>query len=144
MERVELPATVESIEAFRSLVAGVATTRGITGIPQGMLLMALEELLTNIVYYAYPPDAPGVIAVEIDPGDRDLVMRVRDRGAPFDMTQKPEPDLSLGVDDRPVGGLGVFLVRKVMEEVRYERLGDENVLHLHFRPKAADGEHTAP
>ena len=94
------------------------------------LNLALEEAATNSVMYAY--DAPEVGPVYISVSVRDGVVKmvVEDRGKPFDPTQKKDPDLTLPGEERPIGGLGIFLVKKLMDDVVYERKDGRNILTM--------------
>ena len=92
------------------------------------LALVLEEVLTNVIRHGYGPGAEGriVLSAEIDHGR--LRLEVRDQARPFDPFSAAPPDLEADVADRPVGGLGIFLVLRLMDRVEYRRQGDENVL----------------
>lgn len=93
--------------------------------------LALEEIFTNIVKYAYDDDAGHLIHVIIGQKGKDaLVIRFEDDGQPFDPTQARDPDLDLPVEERPVGKLGVFIVKKIMDSMAYERVEGKNILTL--------------
>ena len=90
--------------------------------------LALEEAVVNVMNYAYPGRS-GQVLVEYEKTDK-AVFTITDSGIPFDPTQQAEADTSLSAEERPIGGLGIFLVRQLMDEVRYERIDDKNVLTL--------------
>jgi sigma-B regulation protein RsbU (phosphoserine phosphatase) len=90
--------------------------------------LALEEAVVNVMNYAYPGRS-GQVLVEYEKTDK-AVFTITDSGIPFDPTQQEEADTSLSAEERPIGGLGIFLVRQLMDEVRYERIDDKNVLTL--------------
>ena len=95
--------------------------------------LALEETVTNVMLYAYPGKSGHVFVefVENYAGeDRELVFTIMDCGIPFDPTKQAEADTTLSVEERPIGGLGIFLVRQLMDEVSYRREDDQNVLTL--------------
>jgi serine/threonine-protein kinase RsbW len=92
--------------------------------------LALDEVLTNIVSYAYDDAAAHQIVVRLAVSEDRLVVEVEDDGKPFDPLSVEEPDLAMAAEDRPVGGLGLSLVRRLMSELGYERRGDRNVLVL--------------
>ena len=92
--------------------------------------LALDELVANVVSYAYPESQPGKVRIEARLRGRMLTLVLTDRGRPFDPTAVEEPDITLDVEDRPIGGLGIFLVRQVMDDVQYRRRDDKNVLTL--------------
>lgn len=107
-----------------------------SGIPSARLLrveMALEEMLLNVMDHSRP-DGSGRIELHVGPDTETgrWCAELRDDGPPFDPLAAPEPDLEAGVEQRPVGGLGIHLVRQTCDLVRYERQGGQNVLLLCF------------
>ena len=94
------------------------------------LNLALEEAVTNVILYAYPDGADGLVDVEAILKDHTIEFIITDSGVPFDPTAAPEADITLPVDERPIGGLGIYLVRQLMDEIRYQRLGDKNILSM--------------
>ena len=94
------------------------------------LNLALEEAVTNVIMYAYPKGSQGLVDLEAIVRKDSLVFILSDSGKPFDPTSAPEADISLDVEDRPIGGLGIFLVRQLMDVIQYQRDGDKNVLTL--------------
>jgi anti-anti-sigma factor len=103
------------------------------GLPLGLVFdtnLALDEVLTNIISYAYDDHAEHVIVVRLRV-DRDrFIVEVEDDGRPFDPLSTDEPDMAVPVDERRVGGLGLSLVRRLMTELEYERRDDHNVLTM--------------
>lgn len=101
------------------------------GLPQELNMpinLALEEAVSNVMLYAYPGKS-GQVLVECDKSDK-LVFTITDSGVPFDPTQQEEPDVTQNLDERPIGGLGIFLVRQIMDDIRYERKDNKNILTL--------------
>lgn len=94
------------------------------------LNLVLDEAVANVVNYAYPE--PGhELQVKMDKVDDQLVVQIVDQGVPFDpTTESKTPDITLSVEERPIGGLGIFLIKEMMDVVEYERQGDSNVLTL--------------
>lgn len=102
-------------------------------LPAGSLVpinLVLEEALSNVIFYAYEDESRHEIRIDFEYADNQLDVTIIDRGKPFDPTQKEDPDIDLPVEERPIGGLGIFLIRKIMDEVSYERLGEENILRM--------------
>ena len=91
--------------------------------------LALEETVSNVMLYAYP-DKNGSVWVEFVKMPDAIIFTVSDTGVPFDPTQKPEADITLSVEERPIGGLGIYLMRQLMDEVYYERIDNKNILTL--------------
>jgi serine/threonine-protein kinase RsbW len=94
------------------------------------LNLVMEEALTNVIFYAYEVGSKNEIQIDFGLIGNQLDIKITDSGKPFDPTNKPDPDISLSVEDRPIGGLGIFLIRKIMDEVSYERVGQHNVLQM--------------
>lgn len=90
--------------------------------------LVLEEAISNIIFYAFDDTLVHLIGLEFRLENDTLSMILIDGGKPFDPTQKEDPDTSLSVEDRPIGGLGIFLIKKMMNEVRYERINGKNQL----------------
>ena len=93
--------------------------------------IALDEILANICHYAYAPGTGTVeVCVDHDEENRTAEITFRDRGVPFDPLQKEDPDTTLTAEQREIGGLGIFLVRKTMDAMKYRREGGFNVLTI--------------
>lgn len=93
--------------------------------------IALDELFSNICYYAYG-GALGKAYVSIDalPNNEGVSITLEDEGVPFDPLAQEEPDVTLGADERSIGGLGIFLVRRTMDDMRYEYADGRNKLTI--------------
>ncbi len=96
------------------------------------LRLALEEAMVNVVNYAYPKGETGKINLKVkyEPQESTLRFELTDSGKPFDPTTAKDADISLGVEERPVGGLGIFLIKKCMDEVTYKRENGMNRLMM--------------
>ena len=92
--------------------------------------LALEEAVTNVISYAYPPGTQEKVNLEAVLEDRTLRFTLTDRGMFFDPTTVPEADTTASLEDRRIGGLGIHLVRSIMDTVTYKRLDGKNVLTL--------------
>lgn len=94
------------------------------------LNLALEEAVSNVMLYAYPEGTEGLVEVEAAIlGDR-LEFKVSDSGVAFDPTVARAPDLAADLKDRPIGGLGIFLVKRIMDQVTYTRENGKNILSM--------------
>lgn len=94
------------------------------------LNLALEEALSNVIFYAYEKGTENQISLEFSLKGKEMTVVISDEGKPYDPTQKEDPDLNLPVEDRPIGGLGIFLIRQIMDEVKYSREDRKNRLTL--------------
>ena len=92
------------------------------------MYLVLEEILTNIIKYSYNDGLEHEIVVEIDNDADSLQFRVEDDGNPFDPTKFYNPDVEKNFDDRQIGGMGIHLIRSLMDEVKYEFTQGRNIL----------------
>ena len=131
MHRIRLSAELKNLEDFLSVLREYAQGQEFPAKRIREIELAAEEALVNIFQYAYPEGQPGEVSMEYGlDAEQKLVISFRDRGDAFDPTSTAEPDLSSDVQDRPVGGLGLFFIHSMMDEVSFVREGDENVLTL--------------
>lgn len=100
----------------------------------GMSLnLVLEEAFTNVVQYAYTDDNKHDIDLLMEKAEDELTITIIDDGQAYDPTKKTDPDINLAAEDRPIGGLGIFLIKKTMDDVAYERKNDKNHLIMKKR-----------
>jgi serine/threonine-protein kinase RsbW len=135
-----LPAQLDSVRELKESVKEMGLAVGLTEDVLLRIELALEEILVNIVSYAYSEqEQPGWVEVNCrTEGAAGLTLQVRDAGRPFDPLELSQPDLDIPLAEREVGGLGVFLVRKMADRLRYERRAGVNILTLGFdSPKPA-------
>lgn len=94
------------------------------------LNLVLEEAVSNIILYAYPKQMGKEISIMADKNDNILVFTLTDTGKEFDPTEVPDVDISLSAEERSIGGLGIFLIKNIMNEVEYQRVEGRNVFTL--------------
>ena len=94
------------------------------------LNLVLEEAVVNIINYAYPKEEHESIYLSARLQDASIVLVLTDTGKEFDPTMVPDADISLSAEERQIGGLGIFLIRQIMNEVKYERIEGKNILTL--------------
>lgn len=92
--------------------------------------LALDELFTNIISYGFKDDDEHVITVTLTPEKEELCLCIEDDGMPFNPIDFETPDVSCSVEECKIGGLGIHIMKKLMDDVCYERCGDKNVLNL--------------
>lgn len=129
-KRLTLQNNIEEVSLLPSFVEDVVKASKLDPEVTGSLNLALEEAVVNVINYAYPEGTAGEVIIDAAATDTALSFTLSDGGKPFDPTARKEPDLNAGVEDRPIGGLGIHLVRQIMDNVRYERRGEKNVLIL--------------
>ncbi len=126
---IALPAKLENLEGWVKSVSDCAEFQGFDRKRIREIEVAAEEALVNICNYAYPEKKGDVeVICEID-GNR-FIIEIIDSGIPFDITSLPDPDITADADKRKIGGLGAFLIKKMVDEVRYRREKDQNILNL--------------
>lgn len=94
------------------------------------LTLVMEEAVVNVINYAYPKEEHEKIYVSARLHGGSIIMVIADNGKEFDPTLAPEADITLSAEERPIGGLGIFLIRNIMNEVKYERIEGKNILTL--------------
>jgi anti-sigma regulatory factor (Ser/Thr protein kinase) len=94
----------------------------------GVIRLVTEELVVNIADYAYPDGVNDFLDVEIERDEKYITLRFRDGGVPFNPLEQPPPDISLPMEQRRIGGMGLLIVMKKMDAVAYEYTDDKNVL----------------
>ena len=90
--------------------------------------LALDEILTNIISYGYDDSAEHEIAVQLTLDDRELFMEITDDARPFNPAEAPTPNVAAPLQDKPLGGLGIHLVRTLMDRLEYRREHERNIL----------------
>jgi serine/threonine-protein kinase RsbW len=133
LKSLTLPAVAASISAFGEFVRQGALAAGVAEGELGKLDLVLEEVLINVARYAYSPPGSGEVEVRhAAAGKGKLRVEIIDSGRVFNPLDADPPDLSRGLAERPIGGLGVFLVKNMVESIDYRRENGQNVLSFNF------------
>ncbi|MBR1635471.1 MAG: ATP-binding protein [Lachnospiraceae bacterium] len=129
MEELTLDAKVEHLDQVLALVDGLLEKRDCPMKTQMQIDVAVEELFVNIANYAYTPQT-GQATVRARLLDEPSAIEVTliDSGMPYNPLAKEDPDITLPVEERPIGGLGIYMVKKSMDKVHYEHKDGQNVL----------------
>ena len=125
-----LPNDVNAVPQLASFVDDVCEQLDIDPSTNMSLNLALEEAVVNVMKYAYPEGTKGEVHIDAKASDKRLRITITDSGIPFDPTAQREADTSLSVEERPIGGLGIYLVRQLMDSINYNRVDGKNVLTL--------------
>lgn len=134
MKALRLPATMENLSNLMRFVTDLLTKNGFPEQRALEIEMAAEEVLVNIIRYAYSEGSPGDVELRGRAVSEDeFMLEFEDGGVPFDPTSIPPPDVNLSLSRREPGGLGFFLVRKMVNEVRYRRERNRNILTFLIR-----------
>jgi serine/threonine-protein kinase RsbW len=139
MNPMTVPATLDSLGAIADYVMAAATSAGLDKRASYSLRLAVDEIVTNIIVHGYADAGlQGTLELSADIDDRTLKVTIEDSGVAYDPHQAPVPDTSLPLEERPIGGLGVYLALKSVDEFLYERVGDRNrstfKMHLSSAP----------
>ena len=127
---ITLPNDVHQLPQLADFVNGVCEDMGFDTSTTMQMNLAIEEAVVNVMNYAYPPGTKGDVQIEAQANDLRLKFIISDYGTPFDPTAKEVVDTTLSVEERPIGGLGIHLVRQLMDSINYERLDGQNILTL--------------
>ena len=121
---------IGQISRLSKFISDIATTRELDEDLAMNINLAMEEAVTNSIMYAYPEGTRGEIEVEARVDDNTIEFTISDNGMEFDPTARPEPDINARAEERPIGGLGIFLVKNIMDSVSYTREKNTNILRL--------------
>lgn len=127
---ITLSNNIDEVPQLAEFVDEFCETIGVDMSIAMSLNLALEEAVVNVMEYAYPAGTKGNVNIEAKANDQRLKFVITDWGTPFDPTAKTEVDTTLSAEERPIGGLGIHLVRQIMDSINYERTDGKNVLTL--------------
>ena len=128
--RIVLPNDVQEVPQLAAFVDEVCEQLGFDMSATMQMNLALEEAVVNVMNYAYPAGTKGEVCIEAEAESDTLMFTIIDSGIAFDPTEKDEVDTTLSAEERQIGGLGIYLVRQLMDDVEYERRDGRNILKL--------------
>lgn len=128
-DEVRVTAHIEALDAVMDWVAEKLEENACPNKIQNQIAVVTEELFVNICNYAYG-GSRGEAVIRFAVHNRTIFMQFEDSGIAFDPLQHEGPDIGAGIDDRPIGGLGIYITKKWMDWVGYERINEKNVLTL--------------
>ena len=131
MKELTIDATVENISRVTAFVDEQLEVLACPLKAQMQIDIAIDELFGNIANYAYNPQTgPATVRVEILQNPLSVVISFIDNGMPYDPLAKEDPDITLSTEEREIGGLGIYLVKKSMDEITYEYKEGQNILRI--------------
>lgn len=131
MKQLKVKADVSLLDQVLSFTDAVLEEAGCSSKAKIQIDVAVEELFVNIAHYAYPSgDGEAVIYVDANASSKEVQITFEDEGIPYDPLKNEDPDITLSVEDRPIGGLGIFMVKKSMDDVSYEYSDGKNRLTI--------------
>lgn len=125
-----LPNDVDTIPQLNEYIDCICEENGIDMEIAMSLNLAIEEAVVNVMSYAYPDGAQGEVKIESAVAPNQITFVITDNGIPFDPTAKEDVDVTLSAEERPIGGLGIHLIRQIMTHISYERKDGKNILTL--------------
>ena len=131
MKELTIAATVENIEVVTDFVNQQLELLECPMKAQMQIDIAIDELFSNIAHYSYNPEiGQATVRVEVVENPLAVTITFIDNGVPYDPLSKENPDLTLSAEERQIGGLGIYLVKKSMDEITYEYKDGQNILSI--------------
>ena len=131
MKELRLAATVENIETVTDFVNEQLEALDCSMKVQTQIDIAIDEIFGNIAHYAYNPEVgDATVRVEVTEDHVAVVITFIDNGIPYDPLAKEDPDTTLSADERAIGGLGIYMVKKSMDDITYEYKDGQNILKI--------------
>ena len=131
INKITLPNDIDTIPSLAEFIDQECEEAGVDMGTTMQMNLAVEEAVVNVMNYAYPKGTTGTVEIGCVITDTNITFTVTDSGVAFDPTAKSDVDTTLDVEERPIGGLGIHLVRQIMDSIAYERTADgHNVLTM--------------
>ncbi|MCM1468202.1 MAG: ATP-binding protein [Alistipes sp.] len=131
MKELTVDAVLESIPVITEFVDSQLEQFGCSMKAQVQIDIAIDELFSNIVHYAYHPEiGPATVRVEVVEEPLSVIITFIDQGVPYDPLSRDDPDVTLSAEEREIGGLGIYIVKKNMDEITYEYKDGRNILKI--------------
>ena len=131
MKEISIAATIENIEVVTDFVNEELEALDCPMKAQMQIDVAIDELFSNIAHYAYSPEVgDATVRVEVVEDPLSVIITFIDKGVPYDPLAKADPNVTLSAEEREIGGLGIFMVKKTMDEVTYEYKDGRNILTI--------------
>ena len=131
MKDITVDATLDNLEVVQNFVSEELESQGCSMKVMMQIEIAVEEIYVNIVHYAYNPEiGKATVRCEVTDNPMQVIIQFMDSGVPFDPLAKEDADITLSAEEREIGGLGIFMVKKSMDEVSYEYKEGKNVLTI--------------
>ena len=131
MKELTVAATIENIETVTDFVDAQLEELDCPMKAEMQINVAIDELFSNIAHYAYHPETgEATVAVEVIKNPLAVEITFIDNGKPYDPLQNADPDVTLSAEERAIGGLGIFIVKKSMDDIAYEYKDGKNILKI--------------
>ena len=131
MNELTIAATVENIEVVTDFVNQQLEALNCPMKAQMQIDIAIDELFSNIARYSYNPEVgQATVRVEVVEDPLAVTITFIDNGVPYDPLAKADPDVTLSAEEREIGGLGIYMVKKTMDDITYEYKDGQNILSI--------------
>ena len=131
MKSITVEAKIENVDKVTEFVNEVLEEKDCPLKVQMQLDVAIDEIFGNIAYYAYVKGSGNAtIQIEMEDNPPKITLTFIDQGIPYNPLENKDPDITLDIEDREIGGLGIFLVKKTMDELSYEYVDGQNILTM--------------
>jgi serine/threonine-protein kinase RsbW len=129
-KELKLKNQVGELERVNTFVAEICEELHLDAELQMNLNLVMEEMVSNVIFYAYPQGATADIELLAESDGKELTFVLSDQGVAFDPTQKEDADVDVNPADRELGGMGIYIVKNIMNQVTYQRLKGKNLLTM--------------
>lgn len=147
MDSITLTADLEALARISAFITAAAERAGLDERATWQVQLAVDEAATNVIQHAYDPEAPGDITLSWRSEGNQFIVTLRDFGRQFDPGSIPPPDLSSPLEERQAGGLGIYLITRLMDEVRFDfnpQGGNMLTMIKYIAPASGDDTLTFP
>jgi len=129
-KEIQIRNRIGELERVSQFVEDIGSELGLDMELQMNLNLVMEEMITNVIFYAYPEGVEASIELVAESDGKELTFVLTDRGREFDPTLKEDPNLEVDPAERDLGGMGIFIVKNIMNQVTYQRLEGKNLLTM--------------
>jgi serine/threonine-protein kinase RsbW len=129
-KEIRIKNKVDELERVNQFVEEIGEELGLDMELQMNLNLVMEEMVSNVIFYAYPEGTEAEIELLAETKDKELTFVLSDKGKEFDPTAKADADPDVNPMDREIGGMGIFIVKNIMNKVTYQRLEGKNLLTM--------------
>lgn len=131
MKELVIDAKIENVDNVIEFINGELDALGCSSKTKIEINVAADEIFANIANYAYAPNVgPAIIQFDIIDDNKTVAITFKDKGVPFDPLSKKDPNVALSAEEREIGGLGIYIVKKTMDSVKYEYKDNQNILSI--------------
>jgi len=129
-KEIKLKNRIDELKHVAQFIEEIGKELGLDMELQMNLNLVLEEMVSNVIFYAYPEGTEATIELATESDGKVLTFLLSDQGQEFDPTQKDDPDLDINPAERKLGGMGIYIVKNIMDHVTYQRLEGRNLLTM--------------